>query len=200
MATEIGPVWIELLKIGGTGVVAATLTVGLNWLVARRTEHAKLERDARYLAIRVSVVLERFALDCAEFAGDNDLHRRSDGAAGQHRASVPSIAAYPTDADWKALPQDLLAECLSLPTEIEQTSRGIDFVSDVAPDDAPAACDEACAALGLRALDLAKRLRGRYGFPPLKSSDSEYDLTASLQAHFDDAKKRRQRGGLLLDE
>jgi hypothetical protein len=192
MTSLFGGDWVDVIKVvAGGGVFTAILTVGLNWFVARLTERTKLERDARYLAIRVAVVLERFALDCAEFIGDNRLHRESFMSAGHERVELPPLAAYPTDADWKAVPQDVLADCLSFPVEIEQSDRSIAFLWEVDPHEMPRACDKACAELGLRALEIAGSLRARYGFPTRKLLRSDYEVAASLQAECDRAERRR---------
>jgi hypothetical protein len=52
----------EILKVVGTGVVAAVLTVGGTWL----KEFLLARRVAAYSAVQVAVALERFALACSK--------------------------------------------------------------------------------------------------------------------------------------
>ena len=93
---------------------------GLNhWFVHR----AAIRRDARYLAHRVAIILEKFALDCARVIEDN---RSQDDARPRHLA-LPVLGTFPDDADWKAIAPVLLDRVISMPNEQALAEQTISF-------------------------------------------------------------------------
>jgi hypothetical protein len=111
--------WSEILKVAlSTGIFAAIITSGLQWLREWRTERTHKARDAAYSAMRVAVILERFAIDCANIISDNHLHSSSGGHAGSAHVELPHLIDYPADTDWKALDAFLAMRALSLRNDI----------------------------------------------------------------------------------
>jgi hypothetical protein len=96
-----------------TTILTAAAGVGLNHFFVQRPA---LKRDARYMAQRLAIILEKFAVDCATSISENDLHDSSGGHAGTMRLALPALTSFPAEADWKAIPPDLVDRVLSMTT------------------------------------------------------------------------------------
>src|SRR4051794_16715332 len=84
----------SFLAFAGTaGVISALLTQGLTSL----RERLSTRREAKYLALRIAVILETFADDCLSIISGVDTARQSGGAAGQHTSNLPTLPPYPDD-------------------------------------------------------------------------------------------------------
>ncbi|MBW6397046.1 DUF4320 family protein [Roseomonas sp. HJA6] len=173
---------LEIAKLVGSGLIAATITQILAWVREVRRDRAMSERDARYLALRVAIVLERFAIDCADSLYALDMHEASSGAAGTLPLRLPELGDYPTDADWKAVSGALAHRALTLRNELLVASRTVsgswEFLD---ADDVAQECCEQTGRLGYRAWTLAAGLREKYGLPPLDTADIGYDFVETLQ-------------------
>ena len=86
------------------------------------------------MAQRIAVILERFAVDCANVINNNDTFDRSDGHAGQRHGGLPTLGAFPADADWKATAPDLMDRVISMPNELELADQSIFFWWNVVGD------------------------------------------------------------------
>lgn len=171
---------------GAAGVISALLTQGLTSL----RERFSSRREAKYLALRIAVILETFADDCISIISDADTSRQSEGAAGQHTTNLAALAPYPDDEKgWRALGSAFSAEALGFPNLVRAYQQSINFTWQVAdPDDAQSECEEASAVLGHRAWALAKSLRLNHGFPPFAP---KYDLEAALEREMRELKDRQ---------
>lgn len=159
---------MEKLLIGTVGVVLGALLTLLRdfW-----TDYRTRKRKAAYLAIRVTCVLERFIDGSVSVALDN-------GGADQqgclHTTTLqPELNLEELDVDWQSLPLDLMYEILNFPSDIEEANK---FIASVAEYVACAPYYEEVfeerhyqySKLGLKAHDLATRLRAKYGMPQKK--------------------------------
>jgi hypothetical protein len=91
--------WLDVLKISASSsVLTASIGWGLNHVFVNRVAH---KRDARYLAQRLAIILEKFAVDCADIIADNELVNSSEGAAGKRHLVLPILRPFPAEADWK---------------------------------------------------------------------------------------------------
>ena len=164
--TPITIPWIEVLKVASsTGVITAIVTQFLGWLIDRAKSNRSARKEGTYLAARLAVAFENFAIRCAEQIADNDMFRQSEGHAGRSHGTLPSLEAVPTQANWTTLDPTLLSRSLSLPNELLLGERMIAFWSEVDPDPslARSVCDAQAGTCGYRAWKLARELRERYG-------------------------------------
>lgn len=165
--------WDEIIKIGLTGLggalVGGLINQGFQWL--RDDRSANLHRQ--YAAIRVAVILEAFALECAKFITENDRHISSNGEDGASHTEMPQLIEYPKDLEWKLLDSDLLAQVLVLPNELIIGNRRIvsgDEAWGRGDEDLPQTmCSEECTTLGRRARQLASELRSKYKLPAFQA-------------------------------
>jgi hypothetical protein len=167
-------------SILGSGVVAAFAS----HLMASRLESKRTSASARYWAIRTAIELERFALDCAHTVSDHRDFRESRGSMGEPASALPTLTPFAEGTDWKSLAQELVAQALQLPLEINNAKNSIAFMSRVAgADDVEDECCDQAAINGNRALDLAKRFRKRYELPALRLENAKWEFSESLQEH-----------------
>jgi hypothetical protein len=161
----------DLVKIFGTGAVAAILTVGASWL----RESLASKKLATYSALRAAVTLETFALGCsALLAGDNIarvMKGKKDLDPGE--LAFPPFPTFPDDIDWKLLDPELTAETLTLKNDVEiSAAQFIRMTKQVLDDDnAHLSTIKKMAESALSALKLAERLRK--GLPPLPNVNWE---------------------------
>jgi hypothetical protein len=175
--TPISLPWIEVLKlILGTGIVAAIVTQLISWIRESRKELISSTRDARYLAIRIAVILEGFAIACAESISQYDFYKQSAGHAGKRHGVLPQLQDYPADADWKALDPALGARALTLRNELPLSDSAIEFWENVDRDCVPQATSEQAGKCGYLAWALAA-----------DPKQTAWNLVALLKKHHDEA-------------
>jgi hypothetical protein len=166
-----------------TGLVTALFTQMIGWFRDFRKERSEQVRSATYLALRVSVILEQFSLNCAHALDEIETHDSSGGTAGQKHRKLPTLEAFPTDLDWKSLAPRLASRVLTMQNELELAARQIRTVWDVTADEdaADEACGDAIGVSGFRAWDLAKNLRRDYRLPIFDPKETWWDAVAALE-------------------
>lgn len=197
---EFGLTWAVA---GGIGLTAFVTTLG-TWLVthyslrheAKRqaaTRQEEMERDGRYVAVRVVCLLDPFVLECCDVVADDgeydeDQYRRT-------KVRAPKLD-FPQDLDWRSVKPALMYRILTLPNEIENAHCSImaadEFVSS--PPDFDEVFEERSyqyAKLGLAAMDLARDLRDTYGLT--QPDYSRWNPRKSLKKSFADEDERRKK-------
>lgn len=146
----------------GSGVIAAGLTQAATFLFAKGNN----QRQARYLALRSTLVIEEFGAACLDLVYENDAGEDGEPWGKQH-VSLPSFEGLPDDTDgWRALPADLANRLLTFPSTIRSQQRNIDFYwhnTDV--DDALGQCRKSAIELGCDADLLGKDIRRQMKLP-----------------------------------
>lgn len=129
-------------------------------------------RNARYLAIRIVCVLDKYVEDCAEVSTDDGLCHGQRDENGYLQAQVPYPAppSFPQDLDWRSIEHNLMYRLLSIPNEAEAANSKIDFVEQqiAFPPDFEEFFEERqdqYSKLGLNAYALTEELRQQYGIP-----------------------------------
>jgi hypothetical protein len=185
--------WFDVLKIAVSSTLLTTLG---SWGLTHFFEHrAALKRDARYMAQRIAIILEKFAVDCANVIADNQLHSSSEGHAGNRCLSLPELGSFPVEADWKALPPELADRILSMPNELALVDGAISFFWDVlgpGDDGVETETNQRAGACGLRAWSLATDLRKEYKIPASSLPEIEWNFVDTLREQ-DAARKEAAR-------
>lgn len=159
---------MEKLLIGTVGVVlGAILTLFRDFWTDYRTR----ERKATYLAIRVTCILERFIDGCVSVALDEG--EEDERGLLHTTASRPELNLEALDVDWQSLNLDLMYEILNFPSDIEESNKIVDSVAEhvAFPPYYEEIFEERqyqFSKLGLKAHDLATRLRAKYSIPKRK--------------------------------
>jgi hypothetical protein len=176
--------WVDVLKIAAASSVGAA---GLNHLFDFLVRRTSLRRDSRYVAQRVAIILEKFAIDCADTIAGNDLHRQSDGHAGRRSFKLPNLPDFPIDADWKAVDPVLAGRALAMYNELVLSGHKIYFWWDVVGDEdsMETETNEQAGKCGYRAWELATEFRKGHGLP--KAELTGWDFVAVLKEHHDSA-------------
>lgn len=188
---EPAPLWLEFLKLVGAGLTGAIATQVLAWWREARRERALTMRDARYLALRLSIILEHFAISCANVIEKNKLHWDTEGHLGSKHNIIPALPDLPNDADWKALDPELASRALAVPNELRLAAQSLSFTADVSDDeDVIYHFDEQTGLHGGRALELAKDLRRVYSLP---SFDVAHHLASVLNDGSVSARAKRHK-------
>jgi hypothetical protein len=148
-------------------------------------ERAARGRDARYLAIRIVCILDRYVEDCASTAIDSG----EEDAEGVNvaRVSAPPPPAYPSDVNWKSIDHATMYKLLALPAAADRAANYVDAVEE---NDGPPDYNEWFQArthqyslLGLQAHKLTETLRKEYEIPeiPDRSRDPVSRLEDELK-------------------
>ena len=182
--TAVSLPWIDVaMLVLGTGFV----TKALDWLIDRQKTDRLAEQGAGYLAARIAVILEQFAIRCADQIADNEMYRQSDGYAGHGHGTLPALAEFPPEANWTVLDPVLLSRTLSIPNELILADRTIAFWWEVETDPSLLhnVCDAQAGTCGYRAWRLAAELRSRYSLPDFSPGAFSWDPIGTLREHHD---------------
>lgn len=148
--------------------LGAWIALGGTWFFSSRDS----EKAARYLAIRIVCVLDRFIEDCVSVVNDDGLSygQRTKEGYLEPQVKSPGPPLYPDDVDWKSIEHSLMYEMLSFPSDVEAGDNAISFAWDIShPPDYDEGFEERAfqyTQFGLKAYELAKKLREKYGIPP----------------------------------
>lgn len=176
--TQVSLSWLEIAKLAlSAGVATAAFNQSVSWLRDWHKDRRGRKLDAQYSALRLAVILEAFALECATQLAEYDMYETSGANAGTLHTTLPKLKSYPEDLDWRLLDTELAARALTLPVEISFGEQGIAFMFEATsdPDSVAQECAEKTAVYGLRAWKLAAALRSRYGFPAFERTHSGWD-------------------------
>ena len=176
------------------GLLGAIIGSAFPWWMNKQSMQSK----ARYLAIRVVCLLDKYLEDCVSVVKDDGLcygSRTEDGCLAP-QVACPSTPNFPDDIDWKSINYDLMYEILSFPSDIEAADGIIQHTWDFAafPPDYEEGFEERAfqyAKLGLKAYDLAKKLRDQYQIPARNYSD--WDPVSELKSDLEKIENRRKK-------
>jgi hypothetical protein len=176
-----------------TGVVTTIINQGVSYLREWQKDRKATNRGASYTALRLSIIMESFALACANSISQQALYHDSGGSAGSLYGKLPMLGDFPVDAEWKALNQALAARALALPIEISGANDGIaSFTEMVGPDDNAQFFGEQSSKVGLRAWKLALDMRKEYRLPALDLNEFGWEPIKILNDEFMESKRRAE--------
>lgn len=190
--------WTDILQIVGlAGIVSAVVTAGIRWWF----EWQDRNRRARYLALRVSLVLEGYFNDCADRALEIETYIGSRGMGGTNYAGLPPPPEYPDDqASWMLLNQQVAEEVLSFPAHLRALDDGISF--DIYMDGDPEGPDPEWTlrhlyGVAFDTIALARRVRATHGLPGITRTERKEKDLKECQAEFEErlASARRSATG-----
>jgi hypothetical protein len=178
------------------GAVASALASGSKDAVSALFRR---KSNARYLAIRVVAVLDRYVDGCASVTGDDGLcdgQRNIDGRL-EIQVETPTFDVQSLDVDWKSIPAELMFKVLSFPDLIEAARRKIIAASDYGGGDNEEAIETRrlqYADLGLQAEKLSQEFRRRYGIPARRFDEWDpVEYMRSAKDRFIDAQIERDK-------
>ncbi|WP_058119624.1 hypothetical protein [Photobacterium kishitanii] len=153
-------VWIGLIGV----VVGSALTVLREYFSEWRANRT----DARYLAVRLTCLLENFVGECFEVVCDNGEYDDRDYLTPT--VLVPKLNINEVDGKWQSLPFEFMYEALNLPNCLTKSNEQISLAIEYG-DGVPAFSDffnerqYQFSILGLKAATLSTKLRKKYSMP-----------------------------------
>lgn len=175
------------------GVIGAVVLWLAQELVRARRDKNARERAARYLAMRLAVLFEGYALECANRIADNELFRTSGGHAGGCSFKLPNPVTLPDSTYWEYLRHDLAERALTFPNIAAHADGAIEFTSRVEndPESTAVAFDDQAGLTGMKAWALACDLRHEYEVVPFRKADIGWDFVNTLAKAQREADARR---------
>ena len=112
--TAISLGWGEIIKI----ILGAGFTTAIvNWILSLIENHRKSKKDVVYLALQLAVLLELFAISCADKISTAE-YEMSVNYPGNRDFSMPDLLEYPSSDAWGDIPTKLSSRLLQLPNEL----------------------------------------------------------------------------------
>ncbi len=177
--------WWDIIKVAASaGVLSAILNQGFAVLI----QHSREKKSAAYLALRVAIILETFASECARKIRAleyDDIQGIYDAGFPLTGETLPQIAEYPDDDSWKHMPSDLASEALSFPNLIEQRrqahSNWMDTIEAQQEGFSEKLKDikQMYGDLGMHSMKIAYDLRKKHRLPKLASEGEMTDFFES---------------------
>ncbi|MGI8568578.1 MAG: hypothetical protein ACR2KT_05665 [Methylocella sp.] len=158
---------VPALISAASGLLGVIVGSGIPWLKETLSER----KHARYLAIRVVCILDKFVEGCVDVVNDDGLREGQRDADGflDPQVNLPDSPSFPTDVDWRSIKHDVMYRVLSLPRDVEIAKRSISHSSEFSdPPDFKEFFEDRqyqYACLGLTAAKLARDLRNTYSIP-----------------------------------
>ncbi|TGU74579.1 hypothetical protein E4633_03700 [Geomonas terrae] len=177
-----------LLKLAlTTGVITAIINQAINWVREYYKEKGVNTRCSRYSALRLAVILEGFAISCADDIAEMDMYRHFGGEVGRKSRKLPLLDQFPADIDWRVLDPSLSTKVLSFHNDLALAQQVIGGTYDIDPECGPDACLDQLGICGYRAWGIAEALRERYQFPQHDPKEFSWDVVECLKNKFDSA-------------
>lgn len=160
---EQGVGWRDAITLG-IAVLGAFLGFLNIWIGIWRDRRKRIS-DGTYLALRIAVVLEAYASDCADLIQSNNrVETKPDHEFPDWNLKLPELPPYVEDNDgWRALYLEIAADCLDLRNRLAGYQGIIYGRIEFSPEEADLITTYCASKLGLEAWELAVRIRKHYG-------------------------------------
>ena len=163
-----------------SALVATIAGAAINfWLQSRKERHV-----TRFDALTAAIILEGYAISCADKLSNHALAKASDGHAGTFMESLPELPKLSIVAGFLKPARARVADRLMFfPYEVRQADQVATFLWDVTTDvDAVREASVAQAAkMGLYALDLSADIREAFKLPKRKIVFGAFDVREVLE-------------------
>jgi len=179
------------------GLLGVLIGSSLSWIQSYWISKRETDKSARYLAIRLVCILDKYMEDCASVIKDDGLveGRRSSEGCLEPQVKSPPAPKYPEDIDWKSIDHNLMFEILSFPSEIEDGDRMISASNVIAfPPDYQDWFDERkfyYCQFGLIANKLSNDLSQKYGIK--KKTYNDWDPVSDFSTELKAVSKKRNQ-------
>lgn len=179
------------------GLVGVLIGSAISWLQTLWVDKRATKKNARYLAIRVVCILDKYVEDCVDVVKDDGLSygQRTEDGCLEPQVKAPGSPVFPNDVDWKSIDHELMYMILSFPAEVESADRIIDAASDIAsPPDFEDWFDERkfrYSQFGLVAYKLSEDLCTKYNI--MRKTYNDWNPADYLKNEFKAVSQRRQK-------
>ena len=160
-----------------SGLCAAIIVQGFVWLREARQEQKTQKKEATYLAVRVTCILDEYVNKCVEVVQDDGtdnmgfpLHTDKGQEHYPPTVKLPDPPQFPNDVDWKSIDADLMYRILTMPNTVNEANNYLKFIrSEYAHFPDYTEVHEArwgeYAKIGLEGIAIADVLRETYQLP-----------------------------------
>ena len=180
MAANIG-LSETLQLVLGTGFVTTILNQAVGWWVGSRKEAKEKRQEATYLALQIAVILEAFAISCAERISSAHYHMAVE-YPGNPDLSMPTLESYPTVESWSLVSSKLATRILSFPNILELGRQEMTGWWDEGdPEDRTSVMLGFLGKYGLHAWTVSVDLRKEYKLPAFSPRDTSWDAIECLR-------------------
>lgn len=116
------------------GLIGVLIGSSVTWIQAYWTNRQTTNKNARYLAIRLVCIFNKYLEDCADVVKDDGLSygQRTEEGYLKPQVKAPGPPVFPNDVDWRSIDKDLMYEILSLSSEVESADRIIKAAGNMA--------------------------------------------------------------------
>lgn len=111
------------------GLLGVLVGSAVSWLQTYWNNKQTTNKSARYLAIRVVCILDKYFEDC--FLVIRDIGQRSNEGVLSPLVATPGPPVFPNDVDWKSINHELMYKILSFPSEVENAEQIIKVSDEV---------------------------------------------------------------------
>lgn len=171
-------------------VIGSGLLLFRDWIATAFTTR----KNAKYLAIRVITILDRFVDECAVASMDDGFLEGWNEYA-KATTNDPAPVVFPDDLDWRSIDHQLAYNLLALDNKIHDAKQSISAAGEHAtPPDYEEYYSERrlqYAVLGLEVAELARILRDTHDLP--RRSFGEWNPIARLTETRDEITLERKR-------
>jgi hypothetical protein len=172
-----------LVQMLGSGLAAALLSQAFIWCKESWRERQVVNRDRRFFALKLAVVLERYAIECAMRIGVVEDHIYGYEIDEPRSGPLPGmpLLELPDSTEWRWIDSALSSEVLALSPRIKFSEGSVGATFDYG--DFHQGAEELVAqlrAVGFETLTLASTIRKKYGLDPQAYSMGEWDFTKTL--------------------
>lgn len=171
--------WIAV----ASGVLGAALTQCLVWireaLTSRRSRH--------YSALRLALMCEHYALDCASDVELRTGHHEEGNSILPAGMKLPRLPDFPTDIEFRSLPAALVEPVFSLAAEVRFSESSLSHISQHL--DGEELVDEYLAVVakrGIQAWELGKTIRKGAGLSEAVLNLGDWDFMAVMKQYSPD--------------
>ncbi len=172
----------HLPTILASGASVALVSLGLEHWRHRRSRKDRI----RHLALRIVFSLEGYAIECGEKLSDHKLAMDHDGQAGKYMSNVPQPPSFPDSLDYALMKSEILEAILDFPQRCQMADREPAFWWDVIADIdcVRNAASENTVKMGVRAIQLAQRIRKEYKLPERNLTFGKWDIVEFFEIEF----------------
>lgn len=172
-----------IVQMLGSGLAAALLSQCLVWWKESRRERQIVDRDRRFFALKLAVVLERYAIECAMRIGTVGEHIHGYEIQEPRSGPLPGTPPLelPESTEWRWIDSALSSEILALHPQIKFGEGSVAAIFDYG--DFHQGAEELIAQLrsiGFKTLTLASTIREQYGLGVQTYALGEWDFRKTL--------------------
>jgi hypothetical protein len=183
-------------------IVSSIVTTWVTHLFSLSRKKKEEDSVANYIALRLAILFEDYAIESANKICDHQLVTSSDRTAGKFICEVPMPPPLMLEKEYKLIDLKLLNDILDFPQRCLLANDNAFFLEKMVGDRecTTIALGENTIDMAYRALELGKRLRCQYKLSSRELSYQDYDIEKFLKSEFNKLTATRKTREAQEDE